>query len=698
MALDKNSQNRSDERRQLYGAPGGAEPSQDLRTAGGDGVAPLRFAAAMNLVMVANAIAATATLVLQYGYRLIPSEISPNGLLLSQGIVLAIFTFDRIVRLLSPGGDRRLARDWIDIVAVLATAAGVAMSGPGAMAAGVLYIALWHGYVGAAHCVRWAQQRIEARPACAAWILPAGLFAIIVIGSGLLKLPTATVEDKQPFWYHHAVYTSVGATCLTCLSVRNIGSDFTLFGQFVIFLLMQVGGLVMLTLGGLLALFTARRLLPCLRRSAPATAPASMAGRGSSRPSGLTTNGPPPTLHEDIVSTARFAFWATVIIELVGAAMMYPMFAASRPPDADYGPAMTAWCSLFHSASAFCNAGFSLYDNNLREGVNGGPDVVELRRHWQIFGILVPLILLGGLGMPFLQDCRMYGKDCMKRLVYSLRHMPETSGNWFARLVRAWRSQGSGAQFSMHSNLALTLAATLIVAGAGVLLLIEPTGEDPDHKKNSFGSPIALNTARSSGDWEGMTLRQRIPGAVFLAVSSRTAGFDTFDPAELSSAGKLWICALMTIGGTAGGTAGGFKAITLAILLAMVWSLVRGRPNPRLSEVELGPRLLQKAGALVLVYMAMLGLVAMLLAATMPDAPFIDLLFTACSACSNTGLSTMAAANLSEPAKAITFTAILIARVLPLAMMFWLLKNEPARPTPNSTAGPEDMGQELLLG
>jgi trk system potassium uptake protein TrkH len=292
----------------------------------------------------------------------------------------------------------------------------------------------------------------------------------------------------------------------------------------------------------------------------------------------------------------------------------------------------------------------------------------------------------------------MYGKDCLSRLAYALRHMPQDAAkSWIGRLVRAWRSQGPGVAFSMHSNLALTLAATLIVAGAGILLLIE-RGDDGDHRKNSFGSPIALNTARSNGDWEGMSLRQRIPGAVFLSVSSRTAGFNTFDPAELSNAGKLWICTLMTIGGSAGGMAGGVKAITLAILLAMVWSLLRGRPNPRLSEVDLGPRLLQKAGALVVAYLMLLGLVTLLLAVTMPDAPLIDLLFTACSACSNTGLSTMVIGNLSEPAKAVTFSAILVARVGPLAMMFWLLRYEPAGAAKDANAGAADRGQELLLG
>jgi trk system potassium uptake protein TrkH len=649
----------------------------------------------MDLVMALNAAVAAATLVVQYGYRQMP--LSQNMVLLAQGMVLAVFTVDRIVRMVGPGGNRRLAKDWMDIVAVLATAGAVAMSGLGALAIGVLYIAVWHGYVGAVACVRWAARQIEAYPPCAAWILPAGMLAVIVIGSGLLKLPIAMIEDKQPFWYHHAIYTSVSATCLTCLGVRNVGSDFTLFGQFVIFLLMQVGGLAMFTLGGLLALFTARRLLPCLRRAAWIAPSGGSAGHGDPRSPRPAANGMQPTLRDDIVSTARFAFWATVFIELAGAAMMYPMFADARSPNADYSPAMTAWCSIFHSASAFCNAGFSLYDDNLRAGANGAWDGPALRNHWQIFGILVPLILLGGLGVPFLQDCRSYGGDCWTRLVHAMRNMPQDSGgSWIARLARAWRTQGPGIPFSMHSNLALTLAATLIVAGAGVLLLIEPTGDNGGHKQGTFGSPIALNTARSSGDWEGMTLRQRIPGAVFLSVSSRTAGFDTFDPAELSSAGKLWICTLMMIGGSAGGTAGGFKTITLAILLAMLWSLFAGRPNPRLSDVELGPQLLQKAGALVMVYLAMLGLVTLLLAATMPDAPFIDLFFTACSACSNNGLSTMAVANLSEPAKAITFAAILVARVLPLAMMFWLLKDEPAKPASNANA--EDPGQELLIG
>ena len=458
------------------------------------------------------------------------------------------------------------------------------------------------------------------------WLLIGSFAFFCIAGSALLMLPTATQPDypgdlKPRISYLDALFTATSATCVTGLVVRDTGADFTMFGQVVILVLIQLGGLGIMVFGTMLAVMVGKAL----------------SARGSTALGEMVGAEGIGILRRTIV----FVLITTFAVEALGAVMLHPMF--SGAPDGNGGVlsgAMAWWFSIFHSISSFCNAGFSLYGRNMMAGVGQTEWAQPLRDSWRILGVMAPLIVLGGLGFPVLQDCAVYALGLLRRGVKLL-----TSGLRAAsRLPRP--------TLTVHSKIILTTSAALLVLGAVVLLAVEPP-------------------AGGEGDWSGMAVGGRIREAVFQSVTARTAGFNTIEMSELSNAGKLWLCGLMVIGGSPAGTAGGMKTATFALMLVTAYCVLRRRREVEVFRRSIAAELVQKAVALAVLYMLLVVVVTLLLCVAMRGEHFINVLFEACSACGTVGLTTGITGK-TEMSKVVTIAAMFIGRLGPITLLLAL--------------------------
>ena len=319
-------------------------------------------------------------------------------------------------------------------------------------------------------------------------VLPIGMFCIIVLGALLLMLPIASVSHTVlPF--SSALFTATSATCVTGLVVVDTGTYFTFFGQVVILLLIQLGGLGFMTMATILFSFTRRKV--------------SMRDRMTIAES-LGEN------HlQGVVRLGRTAVLVTAVCEGMGALLLSFRFIPM------HGFWKGLWFSIFHSVSAFCNAGFDLIGNF--SSFTGYQDDVL------VCLTLMLLITAGGLGFSVILNM---GKA--KRYKY----------------------------FRMHTKIVVTWTIGLILTGTVLTILME------------YDNPQTLG---------GMPFFEKLLAGAFQSVTLRTAGFNTIDQLAQRDATKALDILLMLVGGAPAGTAGGLKITTFATLFMTVHAYVRGR-------------------------------------------------------------------------------------------------------------------------
>ena len=593
--------------------------------------------------------AAVAALVLEYGgFEALRARYRP-ALHATQIVIVGLFVLDRILRLVIAA--RRLAylrENWVDfaLIGVLLAVMTIITGLRGKLlSAGALYVAITQIYLLVALVLHGlsANLHLAGSGIHPTWMLVGSFAFLCVAGSGLLMLPAARHPDSPVLYYPDALFTAVSATCVTGLVVRDTGADFTLFGQAVILALIQLGGLGIMLFGTMLATLVGKGLT--VRGS---DAIGQMLGR-----QGIGRLG----------RAVRFVVLVTLAIEVAGAAAMFPMF--SGAPDA-HGRAMTTagavWHSVFHSVSSFCNAGFALYGQNMMQGVGHSGWSSALRDRWQILGVMAPMIVLGGIGFPVLQDLAGYIRKGLRRIGRPL-HLTQS-----AEAAPAPRPR-----LSLHSRVALATSGLLIVLGAAVLLLVEPAGQSDQQRRRTVGRHEIYQAGESDlGDWPAMGTARRFREAMFQSISARTAGFNTIRMDELSNAGKLWLCGLMTVGGSPASTAGGMKTVTVALLVLTAYCVLRRRGELEIFQRSISTVLLRRTIALAVLYLLLLGVVTLLLCAAMRGRDFIDLLFEACSACGTVGLSTGVTRDLTAMGKYVIVGGMFIGRVGPLTLLLAL--------------------------
>jgi trk system potassium uptake protein TrkH len=312
----------------------------------------------------------------------------------------------------------------------------------------------------------------------------------IIIGTAVLMLPISSVAAGTSWVV--ALFTAVSAVCVTGLVVVDTGTYWSPFGQWVIMLLFQIGGFGMMTAATLLGLMVNRSLR--LRSRLITQAETHSLGLG------------------DVTSVAKLVLLVTLIVELAVAAVLALRLRAGY--GLSWGDAV--WSGVFHSISAFNNAGFSIHADSVMRYAS---DVL----------ILLPImvaIMVGGIGFPVLHD---------------LRNRMEDPRHW-----------------SLHTKLTLWGSAVLLVGGMLALLLFE------------WGNPRTLAP---------MSLADKLLSAAFTSVSARTAGFNALDIGALTHESWALHYFLMFVGGGSAGTAGGVKVGTAAILLLLVVAEIRGRSD-----------------------------------------------------------------------------------------------------------------------
>ncbi len=391
-------------------------------------------------------------------------------------------------------------------------------------------------------------------------IVALGYFLLISVGTALLCLPISTYEPGG-LDFVSSLFTTTSATCVTGLIVGDTFTTFTLFGQVVIILLIQIGGLGFMTILAMFGMFLRRRI--------------GLRARTLMKESvnSLYVGGIVRLFHKIIVGTALF--------EGVGAALLATRFVPK------FGWARGLWFAVFHSISAFCNAGFDLM------GVLGPySSLVQWADDPVVCLTISMLIAVGGIGFFVWADLQKNG------LHFS--------------------------HYKLHTK--ITLVTTAILIGGGTLL---------------FWVLEADNTLA------GMPVWQQILDALFCAVTPRTAGFNVVDTAAMTGSGRLLTVILMFVGGSSGGTAGGIKTTTLAIIAISSWNSIRNEADNNVFGRRLESDSLRRANAVCTINLAAILVATLAICIAQPVIGLQDALFEATSAIGTVGLSvgTTAAAN-----------------------------------------------------
>jgi trk system potassium uptake protein TrkH len=430
----------------------------------------------------------------------------------------------------------------------------------------------------------------------------ASFVLLIVAGAGALYLPRATVS-RNNITVIDALFTSTTAACVTGLTVKDIGRDFTLMGHIVILLLIQLGGLGIVLFGAVFAVLFGQAF--SIRESVAMHDLLSAS-----------------TLNR-ITQLVAFVFASTMAIEALGAVALVGMW-PNDPSWAGSGPQQ--WFgSIFHSVSAFCNAGLGLFSDNL----------TGYRRSWQVYGVICPLIILGGLGFGVLYNLGDAVADRIRRAV-----------KWVCRPECRF-TLGPARSLSLQTKIAVSVSAILIVAGAVGILVLE-----------RYTVAAGTGVARS------------VPDAFFQSVTARTAGFNTVNIGALTESSKVVLILLMFIGGSPGGTAGGIKTVTLAVVVMAVMSTLHQRGEVQMFRRSIPPAFVSRALAVIMVYgvVLFLGVLGLTLSERDRGLPFLDLMFEATSAIGTVGLSTGITSALSASGKVIVILLMLVGRLGPLSL------------------------------
>lgn len=310
-------------------------------------------------------------------------------------------------------------------------------------------------------------------------IIAIGFMVMILIGTALLMLPISSADGKcAPF--SDAFFTAVSAQCVTGLVVRNTAAEWTMFGQIVILAMIQTGGLGFITIGVFLSMVLNRKL--------------------TLRQRGLFQESVNTLEISGVAKLTKKIMIGVFLSELAGAAILTFSFMKTE----SFGRAL--YFGIFHSISAFCNAGFSIAEGNSLCAYTGD---------YALNAVIMALIILGGLGFIVWDDVQ-------------------------ANKLR-WK------RYKLHTKIVLSSTAALVIGGAALLLLTENRG--------------ALSE---------MNPGEKITAALFGSVTARTAGFNTVDVGAMSEAGKLITIVLMFIGGSPGSTAGGIKTTTFVVIMVFL--------------------------------------------------------------------------------------------------------------------------------
>ena len=415
-------------------------------------------------------------------------------------------------------------------------------------------------------------------------IIILGFAGVILLGALLLMLPiSATARCVTPF--HEALFTATSAVCVTGLVVQDTGSYWSVFGQAVILTLIQIGGLGVVTVAASFALLSGRRI-SLMQRSIMQDAISAPKVGG-------------------IVRLTRFILRGTFLIELIGALAMLPVFCR------DYGW-RGIWMAVFHSISAFCNAGFDILGTNN----NLYPSLTGYVQNPVINITIMLLIITGGIGFLTWDDI------CENKLHFH--------------------------RYRMQSKVIVIVTLVLIVLPALFFFF---------------------------ADFGALPLGERIQAALFQSVTPRTAGFNTVDLSAMSGASLGVMILLMLIGGSPGSTAGGMKTTTLAVLLANAAATFRRRDSAQFFGRRLDCGAVKTAATILTMYLA-LFFGGGIFISIYENLPLSSCLYEAASAVGTVGLTLGITPQLHIPSQMVLIALMYLGRVGGLTLIYAALSGK----------------------
>ena len=445
-------------------------------------------------------------------------------------------------------------------------------------------------------CALWLRNGfVRGRSLNATRIVAASFAIIILVGALLLTLPVAS-RGGQSAGFFTGLFTATSSSCVTGLILVDTWTQWTLFGQVVILAMIQLGGLGFMTVVSLISFALHRRI-------------------GLSERLIMVS-----TLNLDsmdgVVRVVRHALMGTFLLEGAGAVLM------SLRLVPDFGLAGGLWRAVFHSVSAFCNAGFDLLGGRF----GAFSSLAGYQDSPIMLGTTAALIAIGGLGFFVWEDI--------------LR-------------ARCW------GRLSVYSKMVLLITGLLIVGGAAFFFLEE------------YHNPATL------GD---MPVWEKALNALFQSVTLRTAGFDAIGQGGLSESSKAMSTILMLIGGSSGSTAGGIKTATVAVLLLALRANLRGREQVtfRGRAIPFGQVLNAMTLTLVVLFVF---LIASMVISTVEGLPYLNCAYEVASAMGTVGLTTGITPELTRISQSILIVLMYLGRVGILSFSIALMtgKRRPAK-------------------
>ena len=409
-------------------------------------------------------------------------------------------------------------------------------------------------------------------------IIILGFAGVILVGALLLMLPLASAEScVTPF--PKTLFTATSAVCVTGLVVEDTGSYWSVFGQAILLVLIQVGGLGVVTVAVFFVMLSKRKISLMQRSTMQDAISAPKVG--------------------GIVRLTKFFLRGTFLIELLGALVMLPVFCR------DYGWS-GVWMAVFHSVSAFCNAGFDLLGQSGRPY----PSLTGYAADPVINLTIMLLIVLGGIGFLTWDDV------------------------WENRLhIRRYR---------MQSKVILVTTLCLILLPALFFFL---------------------------ADYSTLPIGKRLLASFFQAVSPRTAGFNTMDLTAMTEASRAMMILLMLVGGSPGSTAGGMKTTTLAVLLANAVATFRRRESPQFFGRRVGSGAVKTAATILSMYL-MLFFGCGLFISIYEALPLSTCLYETASAVGTVGLTLGITPQLHLPSQLLLILLMYLGRVGGLTLVY----------------------------
>ncbi|MDD4474405.1 MAG: TrkH family potassium uptake protein [Eubacteriales bacterium] len=429
-----------------------------------------------------------------------------------------------------------------------------------------------------------------------AQIITLSFLLIIIIGGVLLSLPVSRAQNIN-ISVLDAFFTSVSAVCVTGLVTLTTATTWSIFGKIVILILIQIGGLSLISIFTFFMVNIGKKISLKSRLAIQAAF------------NNLSLGG--------MVRMVMFVIKGTLICELIGALFLF--FSFLHKGVIWYN---ALFYGIFHSVSAFCNAGFDIL---------GEKSLIPYAGNVYINIVVMTLIIIGGIGFAV-------WRDLLDRIRY-----------WFSR------QYNKRSRFSLHTKLALIMTVTLLILGTVFFLSFE------------YNNPQTIGN---------LPFFQKVLRSLFQSVTLRTAGFATIPQDGLTGVSKLFSSLYMFIGGSPGGTAGGIKTVTLAIILCSVWSIIKGRKKIVVFERTLSVLTLQKSLTITVLMLLMLFAGTAILSITENHSIFThdisDLLFEVSSALGTVGLSTGITPFLSEIGKFVLMLCMFVGRIGPITLIISL--------------------------